>query len=629
MIMTTKKMFRHLPVVLFHSLVVFAIAAGYLSFPVRVRAQGLAIEVNTAADNIANDGRCSLREAIINANKNWQFHQDCTSGFASDGIFFSNALGAATITLNSPLPAVTDPQGLTIMGGDDIAVSGNNQHQVFAITMGGSLTLESLTVRNGNSTITNLGGGAYNTATLIIRNSTFEGNNAQHGGAVFTGSGTTLTIENSNFLSNSTGENGGAIYNETGTVTIQGGIFSGNTAMYGGSIANLGSQSGQITITGSTFEGNTSSDSGGAIHNGSVGSINILNVNFIENASVLGGAIYNLGKLMIVNSDLSGNSGWYAGGLYNDRGEVTIMESDLSKNLADHGAGIYNIKGALTITESTFAENIGDGIFNESGTVEVARANFSNNRGNGIHNHSGTSILESAVLRMTDSTFSKNLESGIYNDYAKNNISRTTFYGNANSGIHNINGSVVTVSKSTFESNSAFEGGAIHNASTSILNLQNNTFVMNFATARGGALYNSAEAYGINNTFSENEAKYGGGIYNSDPGELQIDNTILANSLLGGDCLNVLGQVTGINNLIESVGGDACSLINGVDGNIIGSDPNLGTLTGSPSYYPLNGSSLGIDNGDDGQCAAALNESQNGVTRPQGKHCDIGSYEAP
>jgi hypothetical protein len=74
---------------------------------------------------------------------------------------------------------------------------------------------------------------------------------------------------------------------------------------------------------------------------------------------------------------------------------------------------------------------------------------------------------------------------------------------------------------------------------------------------------------------------------------------------------------------------DACGLTNGSNGNIIGSDPNLGALTGSPAYFPLNLGSPAIHAGDNIICAASPinNTSQNGVTRPQGARCDIGSYE--
>jgi hypothetical protein len=56
----------------------------------------------------------------------------------------------------------------------------------------------------------------------------------------------------------------------------------------------------------------------------------------------------------------------------------------------------------------------------------------------------------------------------------------------------------------------------------------------------------------------------------------------------------------------------------------------LGALIGSPAYFPLNPGSPALDAGDDSACITAPvnRESQNGLTRPQGARCDIGSYEA-
>jgi hypothetical protein len=70
-------------------------------------------------------------------------------------------------------------------------------------------------------------------------------------------------------------------------------------------------------------------------------------------------------------------------------------------------------------------------------------------------------------------------------------------------------------------------------------------------------------------------------------------------------------------------------MTNGNNGNIVGPDPNLGPLTGSPGFFPLLTGSLAIDTGSDTQCAAVpvSNTSQNGLARPQGAHCDIGAFE--
>jgi len=556
--MFTKRSFFNMYAALLNMTMAMALLAGNLAFPEGVHALGLAIEVNTIADNTASDGLCSLREAIVNANANNATHADCTQGFSDDGIYFSNALGTATITLGSALPPITDHAGLVIDGGSDITVSGNNLHQVFRVHGAGSLTLDNLTVKNGRSAITNIGGGAYNAATLTIRNSTFMSNNATSGGAVFNGLGT-LTIVNSKFLANVATDSGGAVYNEGGTVTVQNGSFSENIANRGGGIANTGNPAGTITITNAAF----------------------------------------------------------------------------LRNHADSGGGVYNYKGKVFITSASFIRNGKDGIFNESGEVDVVKSEFSAHARNGIFNYSDGGEFNFAVLRIQDSSFTKNTGSGVYNDDAKANIFVSTFSSNRNSAVYNINESVVTIAKSTLQFNSAKYGGGIYNDGSvdepSILHVINSTISENIAFAKGGGIYNNGEAYILSSTFSDNQAKYHGGVYNDVLGVLELYNTIVANSRdSGDDCRNEPGgTVTGNNNLIEALSGDACGFLNGVDGNIIGSDPDLGPLTSSPAYHLLNSGSLALDAGDDTQCAMVGNESQNGVTRPQGAHCEIGSYEAP
>jgi predicted outer membrane repeat protein len=150
----------------------------------------------------------------------------------------------------------------------------------------------------------------------------------------------------------------------------------------------------------------------------------------------------------------------------------------------------------------------------------------------------------------------------------------------------------------------------------------------------GGGLTNSftgatiGNAAILNSTFSNNSATTsGGGIYNA--AYLSLDNTLIANSPSGGDCDNAGVMLASANNLIEDAA-LACDLTNGVNANITGADPNLGPGTGSPVYLPLNGGSLAINAGSDVKCAAAPvnGASENGLTRPQGAHCDIGAYEA-
>lgn len=233
---------------------------------------------------------------------------------------------------------------------------------------------------------------------------------------------------------------------------------------------------------------------------------------------------------------------------------------------------------ALTIANGNAGGGSGGGIYNAyDGTLTVTNATFSNNSaifgGGGIYNDGGT-------LTVTNATFSSNsarFGGGIYN------------YG------------MLTVTNATFSSNSATYGGGVYSFDT--LTVTNSTFSGNSATTSGGGVYNTAV--------------------------LTLKNTLIANSTNGGDCVTIIAlSGTNNNNLIED-SANACGLTHGVNGNIIGSDPNLGALTGSPAYFPLNPGSPAIDAGDDVTCAAApvSSQSQNSVTRPQGPQCDIGSYE--
>ncbi|MDD5370681.1 MAG: choice-of-anchor Q domain-containing protein, partial [Anaerolineaceae bacterium] len=191
-----------------------------------------------------------------------------------------------------------------------------------------------------------------------------------------------------------------------------------------------------------------------------------------------------------------------------------------------------------------------------------------------------------------------------------------------------------TISESAITGNQATAGGGGLVCHSCALNLTNSTVSNNSTTTGyGGGLSNEGGGLVtiLNSTFSGNSATVGGGVSAWADAEhpspsTTIRNTIIANSVAGGDCFNdVAGSpiLAGDHNIIETT-----STCNSVA--TITSDPNLGSLTGSPAYFPLNAGSPAMDAGDDLICAAApvKNTSQNGVTRPQGAHCDIGAYEA-
>jgi len=172
--------------------------------------------------NTADSGAGSLRQAIIDANT--------TTGVA-DTINFE--LGsAATITLTSAqLPTITDEAGLTIDGQSvDITVSGRAVG-VFRVASGAKLTLNNLTVTNGNVG-GGFGGGIFNEGTLTVTNSTLSGNAAAFGGGIWnTG---TATLKNTIVANSPSGNN---CY---GPITVGGyNLDSDNTCGFGTSNNSL------------------------------------------------------------------------------------------------------------------------------------------------------------------------------------------------------------------------------------------------------------------------------------------------------------------------------------------------------------------------------------------------------
>jgi len=296
--------------------------------------------VNSSADT--DDGvcgaNCTLREAINAAN--------AISG--ADTITFD---AGYTITLGSQLPAVNTYITITGSGAANTIIQASDcnpitlkdssnadcaaaAYRVFQVISGGNLTLDSLTVRHGNSA--DYGGGVCNAGTLTVTNSTFSGNSASYYGGGISNINGTLTVTNSTFSGNSASIIGGGIYNQ-GALTVTNSTFSENSATGGGGIYNNGS--GTLTITNSSFYWNFADDGGG---NGT------------------GGGVRNAGTLTITNSSFFENSADYGGGVYNSGGTLTVTNSTFSGNSASYGGGILNYS-TTTLKNTIVANSTGGG----------------------------------------------------------------------------------------------------------------------------------------------------------------------------------------------------------------------------------------------------------------------------
>lgn len=262
---------------------------------------------------------------------------------------------------------------------------------------------------------------------------------------------------------------------------------------------------------------------------------------------------------------------------------ITEGMISLDMNLHESGGGIKN-DGEMTIINSIISNN--------SSVMEQQGA------GGGIGNY--------GMMTITNSTISGNSAwygGGIENDgwlYLNNSTVSGNFAHNAGGGIEDY-GNIMRIINSTISGNSSdYSGAGIEN-------------------------WSSLELY--NSTISNNSAVHSGGGIENYAGTIIYYNTIIANST-GGDCYNVpLGQYTGViwsrNSLTED--GSCSAALSG--------DPRLGPLAsnGGPTQtHALLPGSSAIDTGYDPYCAWQWwtnNLDQRGATRPQGAHCDIGSYE--
>ncbi len=217
--------------------------------------------------NTNDSGAGSLRQAISNSN----------TYLGADTIQFDIAGGGAqTITFGSPM-SVTE--NVSVLGGasaNTITLSGGATTRLFEVSALAGMTLDQITLRDGNSASS--GGAIQNQGSLTITRSSFINNHSNDdAGAIINFATGTVSISNSTFSGNSTSNDGGAI-RSTGTLTITSSTFANNTAgIAGGSVRNDGS----MTIGSSIFADNTANQSGPDLW----GTIASTGYNLIENTN--------------------------------------------------------------------------------------------------------------------------------------------------------------------------------------------------------------------------------------------------------------------------------------------------------------------------------------------------------
>jgi hypothetical protein len=242
-------------------------------------------------------------------------------------ILFDCGTLPATITLTS---AHSIASNLIINGGNKVTLARSGLGNHFNVPAGTHLTLNQISLNNGNNT-------------------------SGCGGAINVAIGAQLTINETRFDNNKSNFQGGAVCN-WGSADISSTLFTNNASLsHGGAIGNYGT----LSVTSSKFTTNTASLNGGAIDMG--GSVIVTNSTFTSNTGFRGGAINTYGGTLTVTGSnfISNIANLYGGGLSNDASITTVNGSTFSDNSsASVGGGLETSStGSLTITNSTVSAN--------------------------------------------------------------------------------------------------------------------------------------------------------------------------------------------------------------------------------------------------------------------------------
>ncbi len=177
-------------------------------------------------DHLCGVTDCSLSEAIEKANSDGK---DTVIELGTGTTYTLTTANASDPTYGAVgLPLITSP--VTIYGAgatiERSSAGGTPEFRLLEVTSGGSLTLHSVTLRNGKLS-GQPGGALLNLGVAAVYNSTLTGNNAGNGGAL--GSTGALSVVNSTLANNSASSHGGGIWS-SGSLVLTGVTMAANTA---------------------------------------------------------------------------------------------------------------------------------------------------------------------------------------------------------------------------------------------------------------------------------------------------------------------------------------------------------------------------------------------------------------
>jgi CSLREA domain-containing protein len=310
--------------------------------------------------------------------------------------------------------------------------------------------------------------------------------------------------------------------------------------------------------------------------------------------------------------------------------DVTIKGAGATKTVIDgNGAAlgdrVFHVSNAASVSFSGLTIRNGietTGAVGGGGVGNRGKVTFTNAviTGNSSGNGGGVSNVTGATATFVNTTVSKNAATGSGGGVRNGPGASSTFTGSTISGntaqdgggIFNSLGAASTLMRSTVSGNRANDsGGGIHGGTGSLSSV---TVTANTADADGNGLGNGG---GINSDVSMTNSIIAGNADASPPPQTAIPDC--SGTMTSGG-YNLIGRNTGC--VFTQAAGDKV----GTPG--IPLDGGLGSLrdNGGPTRtHALRPFSAARNAG--APRAGCSQTDQRGVPRPQGKRCDIGSYE--
>ena len=445
------------------------------------------------------------------------------------------------------------------------------QHNIFTVKDGGELTLENLTLTNGNGSswgggavlvnesctlnmtncnvngckVDNSVGGAIHAEgkkTLVyIKGGEISGNRAREGGGISLSNGAKAVLENCTITlckETISSIGGGGMYANGATVKMTNCTLMGNEAEdSGGAIFATGSS---VELTNCTITGNKADTNGGGIYaqkEGTTPSIVTISGGFIgkkedgdDGNSIVGhfgtgGGIYvGEGCILTMKApagspaqgvQLIGNSATNGGGVYAEKATANITSCTLMNNVATKGGGVYGSESQITIPSCTLMSNgagaEGGGIYTYKGKLTMTSCTLT---GNTSHGPGGGMTISDGIADIKDCSLRGNT---------------AVFAGGA-----------IVVRKDNTRSEVTISGGTIGGTGTNDANT---------ATVNGGGIYvgedctltlnkytpeGSGTAQGVQ-LIGNTAVTAGGGVYVSNSGTLKMKGSACVTPSTGGD----------------------------------------------------------------------------------------------